>query len=93
MDDGADLVDKLEAVHDRASFLEFVRELANDRRHDVGGESESRWENTSIETFLEAAESWATDIQDLKDERAEWFPEAPSWAAFARFLYVGKIYE
>lgn len=103
MSDGGDLVGLLEAVHDRASFLEFVSALARDRREEVEteratpsapyGPGARGWQNSSIESFLEAAAAWAKDVYQLPDERAAWFPEAPSWRAFARFLYLGKIYE
>jgi hypothetical protein len=103
MSDGVDLVGLMKAVHDRASFLEFVFALARDRREEVTIERATPsapcsrgargWENGSIESFLEGAASWATSVQQLPDERAAWFPEAPSWGAFARFLYLGKIYE
>jgi hypothetical protein len=103
MSDGVDLHGLVEAVHDRASFLEFVVALAEDRREEVGLERAAPsppysrgargWENGSIESFLEAAAAWGQAVQGLKDERAAWFPEAPSWRAFARFLYLGKIYE
>ncbi|MCW5831758.1 MAG: hypothetical protein KIS78_04800 [Labilithrix sp.] len=103
MDQGADVLRKLEAVCDRASFLDFVRALASDRRSEVALESASPsspygagargWESTTIESFLEAAASWAADVQETGDEREAWFPGVPSWAAFAKFLYAGKIYE
>jgi hypothetical protein len=44
-------------------------------------------------SFLDAATSWADHVHETGDERAAWFPEEPSWAVFARFLYAGKIYE
>jgi hypothetical protein len=87
-------------VHDRKSFFAFVRALAADRRAaviaeqvspsspfgpDVGG-----WENVSIESFLEAAVSWAEDTDMGVDQG---LPPEPSWRAFAVFLYCGKIHE
>jgi hypothetical protein len=95
--------DYLEAVHDRASFLEFVRALMRDREEEVRKEKLSPsspygpgaggWENASIEGFLESAVGWAEDVTAHEDERRPWFSETPSWPAFARFLYMGKIYE
>jgi hypothetical protein len=89
----------LEAVHDRASFVAFVKALANDRRAEIALELEAPsssygpgaggWENVTIEDYLESAASWAEDCQHLGTQ----FPEEPSWATFARFLYLGKIYE
>ena len=92
--------DRLDRVQDRASFFDFVRYLVSDRKQadeleaaspsspygpDAGG-----WENSTIESYLEAALGWAEDTdmgttQGLSDD--------PSWKEFATFLYVGKIYE
>jgi hypothetical protein len=93
----------LERVHDRASFVEFVRALEQDRRDEIekekgnpsspDGPGANGWENTTIERFLESAVAWAEDTRRTGDERARWFPEEPSWKAFATFLYAGKIYE
>jgi hypothetical protein len=94
-----DLDDLLDQVHDRESFLEFVRALAYDRQDSVARERESPsspygpdaggWENTTIEAYLDAAVSWAEDA--AKSGRG--LPEEPSWQAIARFLHCGKIYE
>ena len=75
----------------------------NDRRAEVELEKASPsspfgpgakgWENCTVEDFLGAALSWAEDVERTEDARAGWFPAAPSWEAFARFLYLGKIYE
>ena len=101
MSRGASLVGLLDAVCDRETFLAFVRALAADRLDDVRAheaapaspDGSGDWQNVTIEDFLESAASWADDVGKTGDERAAWFPEAPSWAAFASFLYAGKIYE
>ena len=95
-----DLTDALEQVRDRDSFLAFVRALIHDREASVASERESPsspwgpdaggWENTTIESFLGAALSWA---EDTGLEIQQGLPERPSWRAFASFLYGGKIYE
>ena len=61
----------LKAVCDSNTFLAFVRELIADREDEVRKEKISPsspygpgancWENGKIETFLEAAVSWAED--------------------------------
>lgn len=94
------LHETLESVSDAASFLAFARLLAEDRADEVqkeaasptplGGRGANGWENVTIETFLDAAISWAeaTDVglsQGLT-------PDNP-WKRFAVFLYCGKIYE
>ena len=90
----------LEAVVDEASLLKFVEALRKDREAEVAAQQSSGidafgrgpkgWENHTIESFLEAAQSWAKttgfgNTQGLKDENP--------WRKFAVVLYCGKIYE
>jgi hypothetical protein len=90
----------LETVEDETSFLKFVEALRQDRETEVAaqrttgtdpfGRGPNGWENHTIESFLEAALSWAKstglgETQGLKDENP--------WKKFAVFLYCGKIYE
>ena len=95
-----DLHDLLDGVQDKASFFDFVRHLVLDRKHAIESEAESPsskygrdasgWENSTIESYLEAALSWAehTEMGSTQGLSAD-----PSWKEFAVFLYVGKIYE
>ncbi len=89
-----------DAVHDRDSFLAFVRALASDRRASVAADRPASsnphdphaggWENGTIEDFLEAALAWA---ESTGMGEAQGLPIEPSWRAFAVFLHCGKIYE
>jgi len=89
-----------EAVEDAASFLVFARALLADRERSVRLEKEQAlppncaghagWENGSIESFLEAAISWAEDSKFGQGQSTA--PENP-WRQFALFLYCGKTYE
>jgi hypothetical protein len=93
------LIEQLEAVVDRESFLTFVKALIADREGEVQKEQENPsspwgagangWENGTIEGYLEAAVAWAEDSR----EQPLGLPEEPAWKAFATFLYCGKIYE
>lgn len=95
--DASALLDK---VTDSQSFLVFARALAIDRTQAKARETiqnnisdsfqEDEWENTSIESFLEAAISWAED-SDFGISQGL-LPSNP-WRQFAVFLYCGKIYE
>jgi len=95
-----ELYEVVEAVSDEKSFLAFVDALRKDRELAAAAEKASTsglygpaqrgWENTTIESFLEAAHAWAEasefgNRQDLK--------EASPWKKFAVFLYCGKTYE
>jgi len=92
------LIDYLEAVNDRETFIEFVRALIRDREASVLREQqapESRrgygafgWQNCLIESYFEAALACVEAHADRDDILKE-----PTWRSFAEFLYVGKIYE
>jgi len=79
------LHDRLEAVIDEATFLDFVRALTADRL-----ENAQAWGNGTIEDFLEAASSWADDSEFGSRQGLS---SASPWKKFAVFLYCGKIYE
>jgi hypothetical protein len=79
------LYEQLEAVTDEATFLEFVRALAADRRNNA-----QAWESDSIQDFLEASSSWA---EDSEFGARQGLAAASPWKKFAVFLYSGKIYE
>lgn len=93
----------VENVCDRGTFIAFVRALAADRKDEVRkeelspsnplGPGANGRQDTTTEAFLEASAAWAEAVSEQDDERRAWFPEAPSWQAFARFLYAGMIYE
>lgn len=90
------LIDYLENVHDKATFLDFVWALMRDREESVKAEKlhpsspygpdAGGWENIYIETFLEAALACVQAVPER-------LPEEPSWKSFAEFFYCGKIYE
>ncbi|MEB2845828.1 hypothetical protein GAO09_28645 [Rhizobiales bacterium RZME27] len=68
-------------VHDRDSFLIFLRQLSVSLQNpDVGD-----WENRDLASFLEAMEAWTND-------RPQAFPENP-WQHAATLLAAAKIYE
>jgi hypothetical protein len=91
-------------VHDRESFLGFVRELLADREAAVEAEKRKPtdprflglvpdaggWYNFTIESYLDAALRWA-ESTDMGESQG--LPPGPSWQAFASFLFCGKICE
>lgn len=92
------LFEALEAVHDRASFLDFVQLLVDEREQasrlearspeDYRWEGALGWQNTTIEGYLSGALQCTLDNEGRNDFLAE-----PSWRSLAEFLYCGKIYE
>jgi hypothetical protein len=88
------LVEALDAVKDRESFLAFVRALVADRQRAAESERDpkynyggSGWEWSTIEDYLGMCHSCADSAT------GEWFGPEPSWHSFATFLWMGKIYE
>lgn len=88
------LIEYLENVQDKETFIEFVNALIEDRSNAENIEQENiknyksgtaalNWHNTNIESYLQAALVWLVDSN--KDEI--------SWKLMAEFLYSGKIYE
>jgi hypothetical protein len=88
------VVELLENVKGRESFLAFLRALIEEREQAEKLERESPdyfkyggvldWQNSSISSYLEAALAGVEDSESFQE---------PSWRAFAEFLYMGKIYE
>jgi hypothetical protein len=79
------LREQLKAVNDEATFLAFVQALTIDRKNDA-----ERWENRSIQDFLDSACAWA---EDSTFGAQHGLSEASPWRKFATFLYCGKFYE
>lgn len=92
------LVDYLDGVQNRETFIEFVSALIRDRDETVAKEQQAPesqrgygafgWQNDTIEAYFVAALACVEAHADRDDILKE-----PSWQAFAVFLYVGKIYE
>jgi hypothetical protein len=87
----------LDNVHDKETFISFVRALAQERekaeeiesqhpeRYNVDGEH--NWKNADIASFLYAALDYFEEKPLHKPEKE------PSWRMFAEFLWHGKIIE
>lgn len=88
-----ELIEYLNQVKNRESFILFVKELIKDReiaeKNEAGNselnqfEGVSDWQNTKIDHYLDGAISWLEDSE--RDDI--------SWKLMAEFLYCGKIYE
>jgi hypothetical protein len=95
-----DVTTLLEKVSDQESFFGVAKQLQADRLRAVElersnpsspyGPDAGGWESTTIESFLEAAISWADDSQF---GASQGLATSNPWRQFATFLYCGKIYE
>jgi hypothetical protein len=88
----------LETVSDEATFLRFVKALAADfeaETHEEAtrgrtnrlGRGARGWENSAVDTFLEAAIAWAEDSRGTQPVSSN------PWRRCADILYAGKGYE
>jgi len=82
-----DLITRLDAVEDEATFAAFLYALAENRRN---GDSSSPWQWDKIEDFLDAAGTWAEASKNGLP-----FYEVPAnpWKRAADIIFSGKIYE
>lgn len=94
------LTTKLEAVCDEITFVDFLSALAADRADEVQKETKhpsspygagaNGWENRTIESYLEAACTWA---EASKNGLQYYQKPSNPWKRCADILYAGKIYE
>jgi hypothetical protein len=92
------LVDYLDEVHDRDTFIAFVWALIRDREETTERENQAPpeqrgygafgWQNDTIDSFLAAALA-CLDANETRDD----YLREPSWQGFAHFLFGGMIYE
>ena len=95
-------------VHDRATFLKFVRALAADYRlyapHGLmaghpdpspASPYSGLWITFDLGEFLETGVAWVEHLGSTDTDfpgTEANFPAEPSWAAFAAFLFMAKTY-
>ncbi|KAF2519941.1 hypothetical protein E0W68_01560 [Flavobacterium salilacus subsp. salilacus] len=76
-------------INDKEDFIEFVREL-----YEVFKTNPEKWENNTIELFLEAMAAYAKDIQGYYDNTNQNIDaNKASWQVFADILSGARIYE
>ena len=99
------LVEMYEAVVDEATFIQFVKALAADRRNaeemekakpsspygpDAGG-----WENVTIADYLEAGLAWAEGShfgRRMTFKELE-LKDASPWQRMAAFMMAARVFE
>lgn len=94
------LHEHLDAVHDEATFVEFVAALAADRRDEVEkekvtpsspyGPGANGWECSTIEDYLETVAHWGNISKNGLPMYQ--VPDNP-WKRIADMLCAAKIYE
>lgn len=78
-------IDSIITKEDLADFLSGLREeLTN---------NPGEWENQTLESFLDAMESWIRAIDDYSRNTGDIETLNPSWKTFAKILCAAKVYE
>ncbi|WP_088347461.1 MULTISPECIES: hypothetical protein [Rhodomicrobium] len=98
----ADLNQTAELVVDEASFLRFLKALADDWNDEEAkergqpshpyGPGANGWENGTIGNFLEAAAAWA-NASPAEASRIVETAAGTVWQRVAQILLAGKFYE
>ena len=74
-------------VRSRSDFIAFVRKLRQELL-----QSPERWENASLEEYLEAVAAWVEDIEGYAGYQEEQIPGS-SWRWFCLMLLAATTYE
>jgi hypothetical protein len=83
-----DLAERARRVESRQDLVAFVEALR--RELELNG---ARWENPTLERYLEALGSWTEDMTGYFQNRGEPIPDEPTWGLVAQMLYAGHLYE
>jgi hypothetical protein len=51
------------------------------------------WENVTLDSFLEAMESWIRSMDNYYKNTGQPIPVAPSWRTLADILWAARVYE
>lgn len=77
-----------DGVRSRAEFAAFLGELRSELEA-----RPDRWENVTLEAFLEALEAVAQDAPGWVTNGVRSDVETPSWSLFARLVATATVYE
>ena len=76
-------------VTNRKSFIKFLEAFHQDLI-----DNGSKWENKTLEDFLEALSRYANDIQGYYDNKKEnTNADVATWKVFSDMLQGAKVYE
>lgn len=85
MTDFINIIDKIE---DKQGFVQFVELLNQDLK-----ENTHTWENTTLDSYLEAISSWTEDMDEYYKNMNIDYTKLNQWQIFANILVASKVYE
>lgn len=81
-----DITKIIERISGKEDFLSFIQRLVVDYR-----ENPQKWENKSVDEYLQAMLSWIEDFSSSEFNDIDW--NKIDYITLAKLLYMGKIYE
>jgi hypothetical protein len=83
-----DNIEQIDKIETRQDFLAFLDALYRDflDRPDT-------WENSNLESFLEALAAWAHDMDGFYLNQGKPVPQTPEWKTMAQMLLAATTYE
>ena len=80
--------EQVKSVETRDDFVVFMQNLLRDWR-----QHPERWENASLEAYLEAIAAWVQDMDGYHCTRGEPMPAHLTWKNLCEILLAARIYE
>ena len=80
--------DQINNINSKEDFIEFLNILITDLRT-----SEGKWENDSLESYLEAMAGWTEDMDGFYLNQNQPVPKDINWKVFANILMAAAMYE
>jgi hypothetical protein len=83
-----ELQEQVEKIQTRDDVVMFMHSLVRDLRT-----YPERWENTTLEAYLEAIAAWIQDMDGYYRHRGKQVPQHPAWKHVGEILLAARIYE
>ena len=81
-------VEQVKSIETRDDFVVFMRQLLRDWR-----QHPERWENASLEAYLEAIAAWVQDMDGYYGNRGKPMPKQLTWRGLGEILLAARVYE
>lgn len=75
-------------VGNKEDFLKFMNALISDLKANP-----EDWENSSLESYLEAINNWTNDMDGYYQNTNQPIPTDVNWKVFAEILTAATMYE
>lgn len=82
------LDEAVKSIKEKEDFIRFIELLLKDYKNNP-----ETWENKTIESYLEAMQSWIEDMDGYYINNNLPIPENVNWKTFSEILIAAKMYE